>query len=348
MSERPRLPRRRRGGLGDWLLANLVVRLLRRIPAPQERGRHIPLHPGEPPPTVERDLPAGPRVERAVLVALALTALGAIGFMVFYVVFPDTQVLGLCLGLSFFFAAVAAITAGKQLVPQEKVLEEYHDFGDEQQQLETAEIVRRGGDGISRRRMLLGAAGAAGTTVGAAALFPLASLGPRVDNLLHDTPWTAGRRVVDAEGRPLTADDVQQSEFRTGFPEGATQSELGSPVILVRLPLDQIQAPPHRKAKMPEGIIAYSKICTHAGCAISMYRVPTFPATEPSPALVCPCHYSTFDVRRLGAVLFGPAGRPLPQLPLRLNARRELVADGDFFGNVGPSWSGVRQEGHKT
>jgi ubiquinol-cytochrome c reductase iron-sulfur subunit len=63
---------------------------------------------------------------------------------------------------------------------------------------------------------------------------------------------------------------------------------------------------------------------------------------------VCPCHYSTFDVRRGGAVMFGPAGRPLPQLPLRINARRELVADGDFFDGVGPSWSGVRQKGTRT
>ncbi|HEU4976976.1 MAG TPA: Rieske 2Fe-2S domain-containing protein [Baekduia sp.] len=338
----------KRGGFRDWLLASVVVRLLRRVPAPKEEGRHVPLRPGEPPPTVERELPATAGSERLTLAALGLTVLGAAGFMVFYVAFPDTQLLGLCLGLAFVFAAVACIVAGKKLVPQEKVLEEYHEFGDPERQLEVAEMVRRGGDGISRRKMLLGAAGAAGGTVGVAATFPLASLGPRVDDILHETPWKSGRRVVDAEGKPLTADDVKEEEFRTGFPEGASQHELGSPIILVRLPLDEIEVPPDRKAKMPEGIIGFSKICTHAGCAISMYRYPTFSDTQPAPALVCPCHYSTFDVRRGGEVIFGPAGRSLPILPLRLNDARELVADGDFFGNVGPSWSGVRQEGGKT
>lgn len=342
-------PKRPRGSLRDWLLANLVVRLLRLVPAPKKRGRHIPLHPGEPPETVERELPATRGWELAVVAALLLTALCAIAFMVFYVVFPNTQLLGLSLGLAFVCAAVAAVAAGKRLVPQEKAIEEYHDFGDPDGQLEVAEIVRRGGDGISRRKMLFGAAGAAGTTVGAAALFPLASLGPRVDDELYETPWTAGRRVVNAEGKPILADEILEKEFRTGFPEGATQRELGSPVIIVRLPLDEIELPPSRKAGAPEGILAFSKICTHAGCAISMYRVPTFEDTQPSPALVCPCHYSTFDVRRGGAVLFGPAGRPLPQLPLHIDAAtRELVAAGEFFGNVGPSWSGVRQEGRRT
>jgi ubiquinol-cytochrome c reductase iron-sulfur subunit len=336
------------GGLKTWLLAAVVRLVLRALPASRGRGRHVPVHPGEPPPTVERELPADPRWERLTLLALGLGALAAAGFMVFYIVFPNTQLLGLCLGLAFVFLAVAAVTAGKRLVPQEKVVEEYPDFGDEAEQIEVAEMVRRGADGISRRRALMAAAGAAGTTLGAAALFPLASLGPRVDDQMYETPWRAGRRVVDAEGRPLTADDVPDQEFRTGFPEGATQLELGSPIVLVRVPLDQVRMPAARKAKMPEGIIGYSKICTHAGCAISMYRHPRFPDVEPVPALVCPCHYSTFDVRRGGAVLFGPAGRPLPQLPLRLNARRELVADGDFFDNPGPSWSGVRQRGRRT
>ena len=92
----------------------------------------------------------------------------------------------------------------------------------------------------------------------------------------------------------------------------------------------------------PKGIVAFSKICTHAGCAISLYRKPTFPATQPRPALVCPCHYSTFDPANGGKVLFGPAGRPLPQLPLFVDGAGNLRAAGGFDGRVGPSWSGVR------
>src|SRR5205085_2907301 len=90
------------------------------------------------------------------------------------------------------------------------------------------------------------------------------------------------------------------------------------------------------------GIVAYSKICTHAGCAVALYRKPTFPTVEPRPALVCPCHYSTFDPARGAKVLFGPAGRPLPQLPLFVGPSGELRAAGNLSGPVGPAWWGVR------
>jgi ubiquinol-cytochrome c reductase iron-sulfur subunit len=88
--------------------------------------------------------------------------------------------------------------------------------------------------------------------------------------------------------------------------------------------------------------VAYSKICTHAGCAIALYRKPTFRPVEPEPALVCPCHYSTFNPATGASVIFGPAGRPLPQLPLMIDERGDLRAAGNFSGPVGPSWWGVR------
>ncbi|MEA2154116.1 MAG: ubiquinol-cytochrome c reductase iron-sulfur subunit, partial [Solirubrobacteraceae bacterium] len=90
----------------------------------------------------------------------------------------------------------------------------------------------------------------------------------------------------------------------------------------------------------PEGLLAYSKICTHAGCAVSLFRHPLNEDTSGPPALVCPCHYSTFDVRRAAKVTLGPAGRPLPQLPLRVQAGR-LVAAGPLSGSVGPAWWGT-------
>ena len=86
------------------------------------------------------------------------------------------------------------------------------------------------------------------------------------------------------------------------------------------------------------------RICTHAGCAVALYREPAFPEAEPKPAFVCPCHYSTFDPAAGGAVLFGPAGRPLPQLPLGVDGFGYLVAAGPMSGPVGPSWWGVRTE----
>jgi ubiquinol-cytochrome c reductase iron-sulfur subunit len=135
---------------------------------------------------------------------------------------------------------------------------------------------------------------------------------------------------------------VRADEFLTAYPEGANPEEIGSPIILIRLDPATLRLPASRRSWAPQGILAYSKICTHAGCAISLYRVPTFAPTEPKPALVCPCHYSTFDPADGGSVLFGPAGRPLPQLPLMVDRRGNLRAAGNYSGPVGPSWWGVR------
>ena len=117
----------------------------------------------------------------------------------------------------------------------------------------------------------------------------------------------------------------------TAFPQGADMRELGSPVVVVRVrPARRCGCRPARAGWAPEGILAFSKICTHAGCAVALYRSPLDEQTSSLPALVCPCHYSTFDVRRGAAVEFGPAGRPLPQLPLAIRADRVLVAAGGF------------------
>ena len=329
--------------LRDLLVARTILRLLRRLPETEPRPE-----PGVPPPNVERELPRSDRAERAVLAALAFATLGAAAFIVLYVSFPDTQLLGLTLGLALVALAVALVVAGKRVVPQETAVEEREDFGDPEVRDEVQAILRRGGDGISRRGMLRAAAGAAGATLGAAALVPVASLGPRVGDRLRRSPWRTGRRVVDADGAPLTAGDIEVGGSRTGFPEGATRDELGSPVIIVRLDEEEIELAPEQRVGIPAGIMAFSKICPHAGCAVSIYRHPLHEPTAAEPALICPCHYSTFDVRRGGKLVFGPAGRALPRLPLTVNDAGELVADGEYSANYGPSWSGVRQERRET
>ncbi len=125
----------------------------------------------------------------------------------------------------------------------------------------------------------------------------------------------------------------------TAFPQNADQEDLGSPVVVVRVDPATLKLPPARSGWAPEGILAYSKICTHAACAISLFRDPLSPSTESrGPALVCPCHYSTFDVLDGGSVEFGPAGRPLPQLPLRIDSAGLLRAAGSMSGPFGPSW----------
>jgi ubiquinol-cytochrome c reductase iron-sulfur subunit len=297
---------------------------------------------------MSREIVATPRMELAVLLALLVGAAAAIAFVVLYVVHPDTQLLGLCAGVVCVAFALAAVIAGKRLVPQERAVTEYHWFGDDEAAEDVEAIVAESGDGISRRRLLLGAAGAAGTAAAAAAAVPLASLGPDLGDRLAATAWRAGRAVVKEDGSPVRADEVQEGAFLLGLPEGSDpRHQLADAINLLRIPLDQLDLPADRKARCPGGVVAYSRICTHAGCAVSMYRVPLFAPHEPSPALICPCHYSTFDPRRGCAVDFGPAPRPLPQLPLRVNVRGELEAAGGFYEPPGPGYSLVRlQKGH--
>lgn len=329
------------GRLRDWVVAALLYLGTRLVPRRRERRR-----PGQDiAPTLERELPGNRGAENVAILLLLATTVAAAAFIVVFVVVPDTQLLGLCLGLAFVFLGVAVAVLGKQVVPQEKAVEERKDFGDDEQDQEAEDLVKEAGESVSRRGLIVGAAGVAGCTLGAAALVPVSSLGPRVGAKIRATPWRAGRRVVDERGRPLVVDEIGVGTFRVAFPEGASRSSFGAPINVVRLADDEIALPDERRRGVVEGAIAYSRICPHAGCAVSMFRHPKFEPTEAQPALVCPCHFSTFDAGRGGAVLFGPSGRDLPQLPLMLNAERELVAAGDFFDRIGPSWSGVRKGG---
>jgi ubiquinol-cytochrome c reductase iron-sulfur subunit len=320
----------------DWLLAALVLLIGRGAGG---RGRD-----GE-----RRVLPRrhpSKGSERAVLLLLGLSSLSAIAFIVVYAldsISAQTQYLGLTLGLALLFFAAALIVIGKELVPDEELADEYPPPEHRSEQATVEQLVEEGVDGISRRKLLkLGLIGAGGT-LGLAALVPALSFGPafRIKELFA-TPWRRGRLLVDESGRPWRASDIEEADFYTAFPQGADKEEQGSPLVLVRLPRGRLALPPDVAGYDADGIVAYSKICTHAGCAISMYRVPRFAPDEPSPALVCPCHYSTFDPATGGRVLFGPAGRRLPMLPLEIDGKGYLRAGGNFNEAVGPSWWGVR------
>jgi ubiquinol-cytochrome c reductase iron-sulfur subunit len=277
------------------------------------------------------------------LVAGLLVAAGVLlaAFAVLLGVDADTQLLGGALGLGLAALAAALVLAGKRVVPRETAVEPRPLGEDRAEQLAVERDLARGLEGVSRRRLLAAAAGTAGAGALAAAALPLTALGPSPSRL-DEAPWRAGTRLVDEEDRPIGADDLVDGSFVTAFPEGADKRELGSPVIVVRVDPATLRLPPDRRGWAPEGLLAYSKICTHAGCAVSLYRKPIDEELSSPPALVCPCHYSTFDVRRAAKVAFGPAGRPLPQLPLRLDAQRRLVAGGPLSGSVGPAWWGTK------
>src|SRR5919201_2070482 len=300
-----------------------------RVGPPRGRGRIAP--PGEPP----------PRAESLVLLLLGAATACAAGFPLVYAlggVPHRTQFLGLSLGLALVLLGAASVVTGKRLVVTEELGEDYPTEHVEEQ-LRLEQLVEESGSRITRKRLLLLGGGAAGAALGAALLTPAASLGPLLDvDSLFETPWRRGLRLVDEAGRVLHAEYVEAETFYTAYPEGvADRDQMGAPVVVARLDPRALNLPPERRGWAPGGIVAYSKICTHAGCAIALYRKPTFPALQPKPAFVCPCHYSTFDPATGGTVLFGPAGRSLPQLPLYVHRAGLFRGAGKFFRAVEPS-----------
>jgi ubiquinol-cytochrome c reductase iron-sulfur subunit len=297
----------------------------------------------------DRVVPIGDRnmgAETAAILLLLLAALLCVAFVVVYVLdrIPDqTQFLGLALGLALVCMAAALIITARKLIVTEELVEEYPPEVHAGEVDLIATVAEEAGSRLSRRRLFKLALLAAGGGLATAVITPAASFGPliRVKDYFG-TPWTRGRRLVDEDGKPYAAADIEAKTFYTAFAEGADKEELGSSLVLVRLPKASLKLPPELQGYDADGIVAYSKICTHAGCAVAMYRVPTFPADEPHPALVCPCHYSTFDPATGGTVTFGPAGRPLPMLPLTIDGKGQLRARGNFNAAVGPAWWGVR------
>ena len=189
---------------------------------------------------------------------------------------------------------------------------------------------------ISRRRFLVRLLVAAGGALAAALAIPVLSLGPQPGRSLFETGWRAGSRVVDGDGRPIRPGDLDLGTVQTVFPDGAIGSA-DAATLLIRVRPADLRLDGDRASWAPDGAIGYSKICTHAGCPVGLYRAE-------DNALLCPCHQSTFDVLRGAVPTFGPAARRLPQLPLSVDDDGYLVALDDFPEPVGPSFWNVTHE----
>ena len=322
--------------------ASRAVRRPRGYPEPEPPRLPGEFRPEDDP--SERVVPANRRYENLVAVLLILTAGCAGAFILFYIVLEtNTQLLGLAMGCALFCLAAAAIVAGKFVVPQEVSVEERDQLLKPAVAEEVVEMVEDGGEGISRRGLLTATGGLAGVTLLGAAAAPIASLGPPA-GILHQIPWRRGIRLVDDAGTVYSASDIHIGSFYTALPEGQNPDSLGAGVLVIRLPESMIHLPAGREGWAPEGIMAYSKICPHAGCAINLYRYPLDQQTTPvPPAFTCPCHYSTFTPGNGGKLIFGPAGRELPQMPLMIDGEGHLRCAGEFDSDIGPSWWGVRR-----
>jgi quinol---cytochrome c reductase iron-sulfur subunit len=177
--------------------------------------------------------------------------------------------------------------------------------------------------------MLFGAVGA----LGAALAIPVLSLGPAPGRQLFETSWKSGDRLVGLDGNPVQADSLPVGGILTVFPENAVGVS-DSQTVLINVGQDMLQLDPERAAWAPDGFVAYSKLCTHAGCPVGLY-------VEERHTLLCPCHQSEFDVLRGAVPIAGPAGRALPQLPIQRNADGTFAALADFTDPVGPSFWNV-------
>ena len=186
---------------------------------------------------------------------------------------------------------------------------------------------------VRRRRMLawMGFTGAG--LFGMMVLSMLRSLGISPDRSLYSRIWKGGQRLVTEDGKPLSLESLRPGSIATVFPEGDI-GNVRAQTILIRVKEELLQLPAERANWAPSGYIAYSRVCTHAGCPVGEYQAE-------QGVLLCPCHQSTFDVLRAAAPIGGPAARALPQLPLYADTDGTLRAAGGFTAPPGPGFWGI-------
>ena len=278
------------------------------------------------------------RHEVVVAAGFWVAAAAAVGLGVVYWRGGQPQLEGVLLAAGAGGLAVGMITWAHRLLPQGPEVEDRERFvmagASPDEQAFEADLSR--GGAISRRRLILRSLGGSVVAFGLALLFPVRSLGPAPsDAELDNTPWEAGKSLVNADGTAVRADAVPLDGLVTVFPEGAVNSE-SAQAVLVRVDPGLIRALPGRQDWAPGGLVAYSKVCTHAGCPVGLYEAA-------SHQLLCPCHQSTFDVLDGARPVFGPAAARLPQLPLTIGPDGVVRAAGGFSEPPGPSFWNRRQ-----
>jgi ubiquinol-cytochrome c reductase iron-sulfur subunit len=244
--------------------------------------------------------------------------------------------LGTSLGVGMFVVGAGLTAWGKYLMPRGPFVEERHELASAPEDLDrfTNAVVARGGIEVRRRKVLGGMLGAGLGVFGVVAAFPLIrSLGPLPGNTLQTTDWRAGTYLVDQQGRRIHRDDMGVGSVATVFPEGLENTDTGQAVdqtILIHAEASS-WTPTGVPDYTPEGFVAYSKLCTHAGCPVGLYE-------RALQLLVCPCHQSMFNIVDKGLPTFGPAPRPLPQLPIAFDAAGYLYAVAGYDQPVGPGF----------
>lgn len=269
--------------------------------------------------------------QRVVLTGFAATTLAAIALVVLsFAGRANTQVDGLLYFAVFGGLGVALIVWANGLLADGQHVQERESLqGDETENAAVDAELSRDGE-MERRTLIRRSLWVAGGAVAAAAAVPVRSLGPSAGNKLLKTAWAPGVGVATSDGSLVVAADVPLDGLLTVFPESDLRSADGQ-VVLVRVAQALLRLPANRNGWAPQGLVAYSKVCTHAGCPVGLYQAD-------SHRLLCPCHQSSFDVLRGAPPLSGPAAWPLPQLPLTIDSQGILRAAGPLSDPVGPGW----------
>jgi ubiquinol-cytochrome c reductase iron-sulfur subunit len=304
------------------------------------------------------DRRAARRAELSVAVMFLLSMVGTVVSIVGYFAFRldeptsaelawSNRTIGLGLFLTIFFIGIGAVQWAKTLMPDHEQIEERHSVkSPPETKAAAAEIIREGIDdsGIRRRPLILGSLAGALALAPLPALVLLKDLGPNPGNKLRETLWGPGvRAIVDPTKNPLRPEEIQIGQIvhilpeqlgikpNEGRSEGIEYLNEKAKAAAIVIRLEENEVPDAARPGSYAGLVAYSKICTHMGCSVALYEQVTH-------HLLCPCHQSTFDVLDNCRVIFGPAARALPQLPIGVDDDGYLVATDGFDEPVGPSF----------
>ena len=269
--------------------------------------------------------------ERRIALYWMVTTVAAVALAGVYLGGGQPQLEGVLIMIALGFLGLGFVVTARDVLPGS---DETGDRGDmaspDQVREEVAEEFEEGERAFVRRSFLVRILGLAGGALGIAALFPINSLGPGPGETLAHTSWRKGSRLVTSDGRPIKVGDVQVDGVLTVFPDGAPD-DAESQTILINVGSSRQLVRPGRDGWSVQGNVAFSKVCTHAGCPVGLYR-------STSHQLLCPCHQSTFDVLDGCRPVFGPATRSLPQLPLSVDADGYLIAQSDYHEPIGPGY----------
>jgi len=312
----------------------------------------------------DTDPKAARRAERQVATMFLLSMVFGIAFVVaYFAIDPEAAiyipvlgevgasnvVLGVTMGASIFLIGAGAIQWAKKLMPDVEVVQQRHSLTAPKDETQKAEAnYQRGKEesGFARYPIIRR------TLIGAMALFPIPLVvmlrdlwdsppgSPSPQEILSTTLWHDGMRIVtDGTYQPIRPEDMPVGTLVSAAPADLMEVQEAehnlnargkAAIILVRMEPDEIRAQ-QGDGWDYQGIVAYSKICTHVGCPIALYEHRTH-------HLLCPCHQSTFDLADAGNVIFGPAARRMPQLPIGVDEEGFLVAKAGFAEPVGPSF----------